>query len=62
MPETRQLPAPRILGDVISVQQLGSLTQLPVMRLIAADQQPPAQIADGLAIEAIDADWRRADE
>jgi hypothetical protein len=60
--QVQQQPVQRVLGDAVIVPQLGSLTQPTVVRLIPTEQLPPAQIADGLAIEAIDADWRRADE
>jgi hypothetical protein len=59
---TQRHPVSRVLGDAVIVPQIGSLTQLPVVRLIPTEQLPPAQIADGPAIEAIDADWRQADE
>jgi hypothetical protein len=60
--QVQRQPVQRLLGDAVIVPQLGSLTQQPVVRLVPAEQLPPAQIADGHAIEAIDADWRRADE
>jgi hypothetical protein len=60
--QSQRQAAQRVLGDAIVIPQLGSLTQPTVVRLIPTEQLPPAQIADGLAIEAIDADWRRADE
>jgi hypothetical protein len=60
-PQAR-LPAPRIIGDARAADQLGSLTQAPLLRLIPSHELPPPEIADQHAIQAMDEDWRRSDE
>ena len=60
--QSSQSPGHAVNARNLITPNLAQLTQAPPIRIIQPEQLPPMGLADANAVQAIEADWRRADE